>query len=146
MPRFLFSLITAVFLAHMAQAADFADPQPTMDSPRQIIVQVETGDEGKLNSILYNVMNIQKHYGVDNVELRVVAYGAAVRALMLDTSKLKDRVTSMQMYDIQFVSCGNTMETIKKTPADLIEGVETITSGLPYIIEHSLMGWQVIRP
>ena len=146
MSRFLLSLFSALFLMNAAQAADFADPQPSMDAPRQIIIQVESGNEGKLNSVLYNVVNIQKHYGVDNVELRVVAYGPAVRALLLDDSALKERVTSLQMYGIEFVACGNTLDTIHKTPKELISGVEIVPAGLPEIIERRLMGWQVIKP
>ena len=143
----LLTVLMAVFLyAGGVQAQSFADPQPSMDTPRQIIVSVDSGDEGKLNSVLYNIMNIQKHYGQDNVELRVVAYGPAVRALLLKDSIHKSRVSSILMYGVEFVACGNTLTTIHKGQEDLIDGVEIVPAGLPEIIERRLMGWQDIKP
>ena len=42
---------------------ELADPKPSMDNPRRIVVALNTFDERTVNNVLFNVVNMQKFYG-----------------------------------------------------------------------------------
>lgn len=134
--------------AAQASAAEtaLADPKPSMDNPRKILLQLTSKDPRTINSLLFNVVNIQKFYGMDNVRIAVVAYADGMRAFYKKTSPVKERIESLLHYDIEFVACGNTMTATGHKSADLIQGVETVTAGIPEIVERTLRGWHYIRP
>ncbi len=125
---------------------ELAEPKPSMDAPRRIVIALSTFDEAAVNNILYNVVNIQKFYGQENVEISVVTYGAGVRNLIKGQSKVAERIQSLQLYDVQFVACGNTMNTMGVKREALIDGVDWVQAGLPDIVERQLKGWVYLKP
>ncbi|HEY9163202.1 MAG TPA: DsrE family protein [Magnetovibrio sp.] len=136
-----------VFIVHVATpaAATMAEPAPGFDNPRLIVVSLSEKDEGRVNAVLNNVANVQKAYGIDNVNLAVVAYGPGIWSLLQD-SPVRARIESLMKYDVEFIACGNTMDTIHKTEADLIDGVSKVQTGLVEIVERRLSGWVDIKP
>jgi hypothetical protein len=142
----------AAFALLMAASAAFAgetvlaDPKPDPDNPRKILLQLTTDDPRAVNDVLFNVVNIQKFYGQDNVKVAVVSFGAGNRALYRDTSPVRERISSLLQYDVEFVACGNTIEATGRKPDDVIEGVEIVTAGIPEIVERIQQGWIYIRP
>lgn len=125
---------------------ELAEPKPSMDAPRRIVIALNTFDEGAVNNILSNVVNIQKFYGQENVEVAVVTYGPGVRNLIAGQSKVAERIQSLQLYDVQFLACGNTMNAIGEKRDTLIEGVDWVQAGLPEIVERQLKGWVYLKP
>lgn len=145
--RFLLVAVVATGLAAPAAAeTELADPPPSFDDPRKIVLQLATDDVKHINNILYNAVNIQKFYGRDNVNIAIVAFGPGMVALYKDDSPVRDRIESLLMYDMTFIACGNTMETANKTAEDLIEGVDLVQAGLPEIVERQLRGWVYLAP
>jgi hypothetical protein len=145
------AIVLAVLLAlgsgvAMAAETSLADPKPSLDNPRKILLQLTSKDPRTINSLLFNVVNIQKFYGMDNVRIAVVAYADGMQAFYKKTSPVNDRIVSLLLYDVEFVACGNTMQASGHKAADLIEGVETVTAGIPEIVERTLRGWHYIRP
>lgn len=123
-----------------------ASPAPTPENPRKIVLQLSSKDPREMNNLLFNVVNAQKFYGMDNVKIAVVAYGDGLQALYGKTSPVADRIRSLLQYDVQFIACGNTMTATGHAPGDLIKGVELVTAGIPEIVERTLRGWVYIRP
>lgn len=123
-----------------------SDPKPGMDNPRQIVMALNTSDESAVNNLLFNVVNIQKFYGQENVEIAVVGYGAGVRNFLTADSKVADRIQSLVLYDVQFIACGNTLDAIGRKPDGLIDGVDLVQAGLPEIVERQLRGWIYLKP
>ncbi|MCW8835598.1 MAG: DsrE family protein [Rhodospirillales bacterium] len=148
----IFPLLLAMMVSFAASTSGFAgdtvlsDPKPDMDNPRKIMLTLTTNDPAEVNSILYNVINIQKFYGMDNVQLAVIAYGKGVRALMKESSPVPDRISSLRQYDVEFIACENTLTAIDKTAKHLLEGVSVVTAGIPEIVERRLRGWNYIHP
>mgnify|MGYP003972524735 CR=1 FL=1 len=125
---------------------ELSDPKPDMDNPRQIVLALTTKDEAAVNNLLFNVVNIQKFYGQENVEIAVVGYGAGVRSFLKAESKVAERIQSLQLYDIRFIACGNTLDAIGKERTELLDGIEHVQAGLPEIVERQLRGWIYLRP
>jgi uncharacterized protein len=133
-------------LGAVAAETELAPPLPTPDAPRKILLQLATDEPRQVNDLLFNVVNIQKFYGQDNVRVAVVSFGAGNRALYKDTSPVKARIESLLQYDVEFVACGNTIEATNRNPADVIDGVAVVTAGMPEIVERQLQGWIYVRP
>src|SRR5690349_2351686 len=105
-------LVVALVAAAPALAAEtkLASPQPNPDTPRKILLQITSDNAREINDVLYNVVNIQKFYGQDNVKVAVVTYADGNKALYKDTSPVAARIRSLLQYDVEFLACGNTME------------------------------------
>lgn len=131
-----------------ARAAEtqLADPKPGWDNPRKILLQITHDDPRHVNNVLYNAINLQKFYGQDNVKVAIVAYASGVRAFLKGESKVAERVSSLKDYDVEFLACGNTLDTIGKSKADLLPGVDMVTAGIAEIVERKLKGWHYIAP
>lgn len=146
--RAVLAFLLSLMLTIPAGAADtiLAEPKPSWDSPRKVVLQLTNDDVRHVNNVLYNAINIQKFYGQDNVKVAVIAFGPGVRALLKTDSPVGERIASLRAYDVEFVACGNTLETLGKTAGDLLPGVEVAPFGIPEIMERQLTGWQVIAP
>jgi hypothetical protein len=66
--------------------------------------------------------------------------------LLKSEKEIAVRVNALMQYDVKFVACGNTMETKKIKPAELIEGSEIVTAGIVEMLERVKSGWIYIKP
>lgn len=146
--RVLLAPLLMALLLQTAQAGEteLAEPLPSFDEPRRIILQLSSSDPGKMNGILYNAVNLQKFYGMDNVRIRIVAFGQGMKALYKKESPVRERIESLLKYDVEFVACGNTMEATNHNPEQLIDGVEWVQAGIAEIVERGKQGWVYIHP
>ncbi len=148
----IIAALLALLIAAPAAAAEsvtpteLADPKPDWDNPRRIILQLTEDAPERVNGVLSNAINVQKAYGTDNVEIAIIAYGAGVRALLKGEAPAPARIDSLVQYGIEFVACGNTLDTIGKAPADLLPGVTVVQAGIPEIVERQLRGWSYVVP
>lgn len=118
------------------------------DAPYKVVIQISSDDKRTQKIALNNAVNIQKHYGTDNVDVEIVAYGPGL-SMLTKQSDLTTRIESLAYQDIKFSACANTMSKIKrKTGADpkLSKGVKIVPAGVSRIIELQQQGYAYIRP
>lgn len=123
-----------------------SDPVPTFDEPRKILFHLTSSDPQKMNDVLYNAINLQKFYGMDNVRIVIIVHGQGMSALYKGESPVEERVESLLKYDVEFLGCGNTMDATHRSPDDLIEGVDYVQAGIAEVVERTLRGWIYVRP
>ena len=114
----------------------------------KIVIQVSTDDPRTQKIALNNAVNMQKMYGIDNIDIEIVAYGPGL-GLLTKKSTQASRVTSLAMQDITFSACGNTMEKVAEKSGkmpELLEGVGQVTAGVARIMELQQQGYAYIRP
>jgi intracellular sulfur oxidation DsrE/DsrF family protein len=145
MRRLLLAFLLLLPFAAAAGETQLAEPKPSIDNPRRIVVSLAEADPARINAVLSNIGNIQKFYGADNVRLALVAYGPGLAALLAD-SPVKARIESLRAIEVEMVACGATMAAMHKTEKDLLDGVETVENALPEIVERQLQGWVHLRP
>ncbi len=139
----MFTLLLTLSFAE----TEFATPKPSMDHPRKVIFPITTWNKDEVNHVLGSANNIIKFYGVDNIELVIVAYSQGIKTLLKDKDKkIRTRVESLMNYDVEFIACGNTMRTLKIDKKELLDGVEIVTAGIVELIERQLRGYTYIRP
>ena len=65
----------------------------------KVVIQVSTDDPRTQTIAMYNGANLQKLYGIDNVDIEIVANGPGL-GILTKKSKLTGRVKSMELQDI----------------------------------------------
>lgn len=122
-----------------------ATPAPQM---HRLVIQINKNDPELQDHALSNIVNLQKHFGMDNIEIEVVAYGPGIWFLT-DKSPHKQRIESLLLQNVVFTACGNTLDTIEakdgKRP-HLIEDVEITQAGIARIMERQDQGWNYLSP
>jgi intracellular sulfur oxidation DsrE/DsrF family protein len=138
MNKLLLSIATLALLTFNAQSA-----------VNKIAIQISTDDARTQTIALNNAVNIQKYYGIDNVDIEIVAYGPGL-GIMTKASKNSDRVESLALNDnMIFTACGNTMNKIKRKTGNLpilSQGVTIHPAGVVRLHELQQQGYSYIRP
>lgn len=114
----------------------------------KLVIQVSTDDIRTQKIAMNNAVNLQKLYGIDNVEIEIVAYGPGL-GMLTAKNQYSDRVKSLVIQDIKFSACMNTMNKIKAKKGQLpklTEGVGTVKAGVARIMELQEQGYSYIRP
>jgi intracellular sulfur oxidation DsrE/DsrF family protein len=117
-------------------------------APHKIVIQVSTDDQRKQKIAMNNAVNLQKFYGIDNVDVEIAAYGPGLGRLT-KKSKSADCVESLAMSDITFSACGNTMAKVAKKSGKipvLLEEVQQVPAGVACIMEFQEQGYAYVRP
>jgi len=142
--------VLKLFLLLMLSSMLMFSAQLSADShtKNKIVIQVSTDDPRTQKIALNNAVNMQKLYGIDNIDIEIVAYGPGL-GLLTSKSGQADRVTSLAMQDITFSACGNTMKKVAKKSGkmpELLEGVDQVTAGVARIMVLQQQGYAYIRP
>ncbi len=114
----------------------------------KLVIQVSTDDPRTQKIALNNAVNLQKLYGIDNVDIEIVAYGPGL-GMLTKKSNQANRIESLALQDITFSACGNTMAAVKKKSGKmpkLLEGVDQVKAGVARIMELQQQGYAYIRP
>jgi len=113
----------------------------------KLVIQISTDDLRAQQTALTNIVNIQKHYGIDNIEIELIAFGPGYR-MLTPQSTLAARIASLAMQEVTFTACMNTLISVKERSGfmpKLIEGVTTTKAGVVRIIELQEQGYSYVK-
>ena len=134
-------LISLLAIFSFAQTK-FSDPQPTFDNQRKVVYSLYVGDLETVNHTIGSMYNILKEYPSESLKIVVVAYGKGLRVLKKDyDANTLNRVKSLMEYDVEFVACKNTMETMKWKESDFIDDISYTQAGIVEVIERQVDGY-----
>lgn len=135
-------LLAATMVFQAAMAAD------SMGAKRKLVIQVSTDDARTQQIALNNAVNVQKLYGMDDIDIEIVAYGPGL-GLLTKKNQQSARVASLAQQNITFSACGNTMKKVAKKTGkepELTEGVKVVEAGVARILDLQMAGYAYIRP
>ncbi len=137
------SFILVILLSILGfSSSEFSEPKPTFDNPRKVVFQLYDSDILKVNHNLSSIYNILKEYPSESLKVLVVTYGNGMRALKKDYDKATlKRIASLMEYDVEFIGCRNTMETMKWTEDDFIDDISYVQAGIVELIERKFEGY-----
>ena len=141
-----FFAVALGFMIHTISVANSHEEAEIIE--HRLVIQVSTDDLRTQTIALNNAVNLQKHYGVDNIEIEIVAYGPGL-GMLTSKSKVLERITSLSQQEISFSACGNTMANIEKKTGvapTLIKGVGKVEAGVARIMELQEQGYSYVRP
>ena len=140
-------LVLLLTISSVFAQYEFAEPKPTFDEPRKVILSLYDKDLDKANHIIGTVYNLLKEYPSESLKVIVVAYGPGMRLVKKDgDANLIKRMKSLMEYDVEFVACKNTMETMKWKEEDFIDDLRYVQAGLLEVIEKQVEGFININP
>jgi intracellular sulfur oxidation DsrE/DsrF family protein len=142
------NIILIVLMAVFSYAqSTFSDPQPTFEKPRKIVINIHDNDLETVNHNIGTIYNILKEYPSETLKVAVVLYGKGMRVIKKDyDAATLNRIKSLMEYDVEFIACKNTMETMKWTQDDFISGVDYVQAGIVEVIERQNDGYFGITP
>ena len=144
MKKILLVILMAVFSYGQSK---FSDPQPTFDNPRKLVINMHDSDLDTVNHTIGSIYNILKEYPSETLKVAVVLYGKGMRVVKKDyDSATLNRIKSLMEYDVEFIGCKNTMETMKWTQDDFIDGIDYVQAGIVEIIERQTAGYICVTP
>ncbi len=144
----VYALMGGVANAEDTVATPAAADGKTAEQHHRLVIQMNKDDHQLQDHVLSNIVNLQKFYGMDNIEIEVVAYGPGIWFLT-EGSKYADRIESLILQNVVFTACGNTLDTLERTdgkrPA-LLDGVETTQAGIARLMELQEKGYSYLSP
>jgi intracellular sulfur oxidation DsrE/DsrF family protein len=121
---------------------NFKEPKPTFDNPRKIIMKLNNKDKSYANHLLGTIYNILKEYPDGALKVVVIAYGPGMRVIKKDyDKKTLSRIKSLMEYDVEFIGCINTMQTMNWKKKDFIEDISFVQAGIVEVIERQAHGF-----
>ena len=124
----------------------FAKPLPSIDNPRKIVFSIHSADPETINHVLSSANNVLKFYGPEKVTMEIVAYYHGIEAVLKKNKDIAVRVDALMQYGVNFIACGNTMQTKNIKKDELIDGVDIVTAGIVEVTERVQEGWVYIVP
>ena len=109
----------------------------------RVVFQVNDEDSRKWNTVLANINNVQEELG--KVEVAVVVIGPALGMLKAD-ALTANGVQDAMAAGVRFVACGNSMQSMKLTKDDMIDGIAYAKAGYVEIMRLQKLGHAYIRP
>lgn len=109
----------------------------------RMVFQVNEDDSRKWNTILANLNNVQEELG--KAEISVVVIGPGLGMLKAD-ALTANGVQDAMAAGVRFVACGNSMQSMKLTKDDMIDGIAHAKAGYVEIMRLQQLGYAYIRP
>lgn len=115
----------------------------------KVVLQISDGDPFKQTLVLNVANNIVKAYGIDNVDIQIVAFGPGLR-LLFDDNANKQRIQNLvDNADVKFHACKNTIANMTRLlgePPKINNVATTDSGGVTRILALRSKGYELIKP
>lgn len=114
----------------------------------KVVYQFNKADEHYHQAVLFSVGAMLRKYG-DNIKIVVVAIGPGLHILAKNpkrpvSEEIKQRVSSLEQYGIEFHACGNTMKALGWTKQDMLPFAKYVEVGAADLMELQQQGYAYI--
>ena len=138
--------VLSLGLASVALAADIKTDKPFAE--KKVVLQISDPNPFKQTLVLNVASNLVKAYGVDKVDIEIVAFGPGLRLLLADNGN-KGRISGLASNGVRFAACGNTLKKMTKTlgkePA-LNSNATQVGAGVVRILDLVDAGYVLVKP
>jgi intracellular sulfur oxidation DsrE/DsrF family protein len=140
----LLALLASAPAAAQTAGADASRAGGKQASQNRMVFQINEDDSRKWHTVLANLNNVQEELGGKG-EISVVVIGPGLGMLKLDALTANGVLDAMAA-GVRFVACGNSMQSMKLTKDDMIEGIDYARAGYVEIMRLQKLGHAYIRP
>ena len=119
------------------------------DEPQhKVVFQFNKVELGYQDHVIFSVGEMVRKYG-DNIKVVVVAFAEGIHILGKHPGRevkeeLRQRVSSLAKYGVEFHACGNTMKSLKWTQKDIVDFATVVEVGASDIMELQEQGYSYI--
>lgn len=114
----------------------------------KVVLQISDNDPFKQTLVLNVANNLIKHYGPDQVDIEIVAFGPGLRLLFAENANAS-RIQSLADNGVRFAACSNTVRNMGKILGDappLNKNAVKVSAGVVRIMDLNKQGYQIIKP
>lgn len=138
----------ALATAKSAQAADDELRFPGEDPPHKVVYQFNRAELGYHDHVIFSVGAVLRKYG-DDVKIVVVAFAEGIHILAKKPGRevkeeIRQRVSSLAQYGVEFHACGNTLRSLGWTADDLLPFAKVVEVGAADLMELQEQGYSYI--
>lgn len=154
--RLLGGALAAVGVAALGNRRAVAQDEEGFDELRfpgdepehKVVYQFNHADLGYQDHVIFSVGEMIRKYG-DNVKVVVVAFAEGIHILGKQPGRevkeeIRQRVSSLAYYGVEFHACGNTMKSLNWTKDDLVDFAKVVEVGAADIMELQEQGYSYI--
>ncbi|MFO7592892.1 MAG: DsrE family protein [Pseudomonadota bacterium] len=121
---------------------------PGDEPEHKVVYQFNHADLGYQDHVIFSVGEMIRKYG-DNVKVVVVAFAEGLHILGKQPGRevkeeIRQRVSSLAHYGVEFHACGNTMKSLNWTEDDLVDFAQVVQVGAADIMELQEQGYSYI--
>ncbi|HID50217.1 MAG TPA: hypothetical protein EYP40_11520 [Chromatiales bacterium] len=142
----MLAVLLALALSMTSLQATAAEKKEFADT--KIVLQISDPNPFKQTLVLNVANNLIKHYGVDQVDIEIVAFGPGLRLLFKENAN-KGRIKSLANNGVRFAACSNTIRNMGKKlghPPELNPNAVKVSAGVVRIIDLENQGYMLIKP
>jgi intracellular sulfur oxidation DsrE/DsrF family protein len=139
----VFGLLALLASAPAAAQKTGATAGSKPETQNRMVFQVNEDDSKKWHTVLANLNNVQEELGT--VDISVVVIGPGLGMLKAD-ALTANGVQDAMAAGVRFVACGNSMQSMKLTKDDMIDGIAYAKAGYVEIMRLQQLGHAYIRP
>ena len=110
----------------------------------KVVMQLNTADTASWSSLIGNVKHLQEHWP-GKVKIEVVVHGKALTFLVKGKTHLASEIMHLASATVQFMACENTMKKYGVTSDMLLDGINTVPSGVSEIILKQEKHWGYLK-
>ena len=115
---------------------------------KHVVLQISDPDPFKQTLVLNVANNLLKHYGPDQVDVEIVAFGPGLRLLQADNANA-GRIDGLAGQGVRFSACENTIRSFTKTLGQapvLSPHAIHVSAGVVRIMDLTEQGYVLIKP
>ena len=116
---------------------------------KKIVLQISDADPFKQTLVLNVANNLVKHYGPDQVEIEIVAFGPGLRLVFAENTN-KGRIQALASNGVKFAACSNTMKNMTKLrdgdAPKLHSNAKVTGPGIVRILTLMEQGYILVKP
>jgi intracellular sulfur oxidation DsrE/DsrF family protein len=140
--------VVALSTAHAQDEAEEELRFPGDPPDHHVVYQFNKADLGYQDHVIFSVGEMLRKYG-DNIKIVVVAYAEGIHILGKKPGRevkeeLRQRVSSLAQYGVEFHACGNTMKSLSWTADDLLPFATVVEVGAADLMELQEQGYAYI--
>ncbi len=131
-----------------AQKGDDTLRFPGDDPTHKVVYQFNQADADYHNHVIFSVGAMLRQYN-DDIRIAVTAIGPGIHILLKKPGRpvakvIREKVSSLAEYGVQFHACGNTLTALKLSEADLLPFVKLVPVGAADLMELQEQGYAYI--
>jgi uncharacterized protein len=147
--RLLLVLAFGLMMLSVSAQAEEEELRFPGDPPEhKVVYQFNKADEAIQKAILFSVGAMLRKWG-DNISIVVVGIGPGLHILAKKpgrpvSEEMRQRVSSLAQYGVEFHACGNTMKSLKWTEKDMLPFAKIVEVGASDLMELQEQGYSYI--
>ncbi len=105
------------------------------------LFRIHKCEGGKVERTLNQVENLMRDVGGESLQVAVVFHGDGVHALLKVPGTQARRLAELRGRGVQLLLCGATMRRMNLEAKDLVDGVDSVPTGIGEILRRKSEGW-----